>query len=78
MKTPNQIKQESEVIDLPSKVFNANWRDDIPDEFKDEENEMAFETYSDEKNYQSPEEVTTLAERKIRMRNAKIGKLFVH
>lgn len=74
MKTSNQIKQGSEVINLPNKVFNANWRDDIPDEFKDEENEMAFETYSDEKNYQSPEKITSLAERRIRMMNAKRGK----
>jgi uncharacterized membrane protein YqiK len=73
MKTPNQTKS-SEVIELPSKVFNANWRDDIPEELTDEENEMAFEVYSDEKNYQSPEEVTAKAERRIRIMNAKRGK----
>ena len=63
MKTPNQTKT-SEVIELPNKVFNANWRDDVPEELADEENEMAFEVYSDEKNYQSPEEVTAKAERR--------------
>ncbi len=74
MKAPNKASTKEEVIQLPNKVFNANWRDDIPEELKDEDDEMAFETYADEKNYESPEEITGLAERKIRLRNAKIGK----
>ncbi len=76
MKTSNQIKeQEPEVISLPSEALNGNWRNDVAEEAIDEENEMmAFETYSDEKNYQSPEKITSLAERRIRIMNAKRGK----
>ncbi|MBQ6510666.1 hypothetical protein IJI94_01735 [Candidatus Saccharibacteria bacterium] len=74
MKTSNKASTKGEVIQLPNKVFNANWRDDIPEELKDEDEEMAFETYADEKNYESPENITDLAERKIRLRNARIGK----
>lgn len=43
-----------EIIDLPQKVYNANWRDDVPDEAEDEMKEVtSFEPFEDEQNYKS-------------------------
>ncbi len=43
-----------EIIELPYQVYDANWRDDIPDEAVDEiKEETSFETFEDEKNYRS-------------------------
>ncbi len=55
-----------EVIDLPNKVHDANWHDDIPDEAEDEtKEETSFEPYENEQDYKSSEIVSREAENLI-------------
>lgn len=69
-----------EIIELPHQVYDANWRDDIPDEAVDEiKEETSFETFEDEKNYKfGDKSVDKSVEVRLdafrRKRNQKLGR----
>jgi len=43
-------------LDLPESVYNANWRDDIPEEARDErKEETSYEFFDEETSYESPQ-----------------------
>ena len=55
-----------EVLDLPTSVHKANWRDDIDDGAVDEIKEVtSFEPFENEQDYQSHEIITPEAENLI-------------
>ena len=47
-----------DVIDLPKKVYNANWKDDVDLSEAGPQDELGFETFNDEAEYESPKEVS--------------------
>lgn len=57
----------AEIIKLPTKVINSDWKDDI---------DVGYATYENEKEYISPSEVSKESIAKIKQRNQKIGSLF--
>ena len=70
----NKVLEEIEEIKLPSTVFNANWRDDIPEQAKEENEAIGLEPYEREAEYSSKEEVSQEAEERIKLFNIrKIG-----
>ncbi|MBQ3310264.1 hypothetical protein IJG73_02380 [Candidatus Saccharibacteria bacterium] len=56
-KAKNQAP-EKDVIDLPKKVYNANWKDDVDLSEAGPQDELGFETFNDEAEYESPKEVS--------------------
>lgn len=57
-------------------VWNANWRDDIPEEGEAEDAEVKFEFFDNENTYQNQNEVDPETQRRIdllRLKHMKIG-----
>ncbi len=81
IKTNERRKGENEVpdevIELPHQVYDANWRDDIPDEADDETKEETslYEFYDDEQTYESAKNKNVTVDLKEfrRKRNRKLG-----
>ena len=74
-------KGENEVPDvelsLPSKVLNANWHDDVVDEAEDETKEAtSFETFENEQDYKSKENISREAGNEIIAFQRNIAKRF--
>lgn len=64
-----RIEGENKVPDeelmLPADVYDANWRDDIPEEVKEENEAIDFEPFEDEQEYKSREVIGAEAENLI-------------
>ena len=52
----------SDELSLPEEVYNANWRDDIVEEVKEENEAIDFEPFEDEQEYQSRDTIEPEAE----------------
>ena len=71
----NLTKEAEGEYKVPDEVWNANWRDDIPEEKEAEDETIKFEAYKNEKEYISPKEISKEAENLIltRAKAQKIG-----
>ena len=52
---------EDDVIALPKKVYNANWKDDVAVSETTPQDELGFEAFKDEAKYESPKDVSAEA-----------------
>ena len=55
---------EDDVIALPKKVYNADWKDDVAVSEATLQDELGFEAFKNEKEYVSPVEVSKEASEK--------------
>jgi len=55
-------KVPEEALELPKEVYNANWRDDVAEEVKEENEAIDFEPFEDEQEYKSQETIEPEAE----------------
>ncbi|MBQ2660065.1 hypothetical protein IJF86_01420 [Candidatus Saccharibacteria bacterium] len=73
------LKKEDEgEYKVPDTVWNANWRDDIPEEGEAEDAEIGFQFFSDEIDYQNnkrDEDVDLETKRRIELLNLKHQKI---
>lgn len=49
---------EDDVIALPKKVYNADWKDDVAVSEPAIKDELGYETFKDEAKYESPKDVS--------------------
>ena len=54
----NKTKGKENVIELPKKVYNANWKDDIDLSEAGEQDELGYEAFKDEAEYEAPKDVS--------------------
>ncbi len=58
----NINNNDNEELSLPKEVYNANWRDDVVEEVKKENEAIDFEPFEDEQGYESRETIEPEAE----------------
>ena len=58
----NINNNDNEELSLPKEVYNANWRDDVVEEVKEENEAIDFEPFEDEQGYESRETIAPEAE----------------
>ena len=68
---------ETNQFKLPEEVWNANWRDDVPEEKEAEDKEMLkFQVIGGdekgERNYVSPKEISAEAEYRLALRSRRL------
>lgn len=72
----NENDNERSVFQIRNKVYNANWRDDIAEEVREEKEETDFETFENEKEYVSSEIVSPEANDRIKYFEIKLERNF--
>ena len=51
-------KEDVKELELPDKVYKANWKDDIDLSEAGPQDELGFEAFKDEAEYESPKDVS--------------------